>query len=425
MNRRRPRPLPVSIVELVIERLGTDGAGLARQGGRIVAVPDALPGESVQVRLGAAVTVLERHSASPDRVPPPCPHFGVCGGCVLQHLAAIPYAAFKRDLIQAALSRQGLGAVPVRDAIVSPPGSRRRVRLEARRVGAGTVLGFHGRASHQIVDLAACPIARPELVALFPVLRDFCRALLKPGETAAILLTATESGIDVGFDLPAEPALAALELLSGFAQPPVARIWWRTAGAAPMLAAQHEAFRVRFGEIPVELPFGAFLQATAEGEAALVEAVREGLGGASRVADLFAGCGTFTLALAAGRVLHAVESDAASLGALAAAVRRSQLVRVTTERRDLDSRPLLPAELARYDAVIFDPPRAGARAQVEMLAQSTVPVVLGVSCDPATFARDAAVLVGAGYRLDWVVPVDQFLWSSHVELVGCFRRGPG
>jgi 23S rRNA (uracil1939-C5)-methyltransferase len=124
-------------------------------------------------------------------------------------------------------------------------------------------------------------------------------------------------------------------------------------------------------------------------------------------------------------VLHAVESDAASLGALAAAVRRSQLVRVTTERRDLDSRPLLPAELARYDAVIFDPPRAGARAQVEMLAQSTVPVVLGVSCDPATFARDAAVLVGAGYRLDWVVPVDQFLWSSHVELVGCFRRGPG
>jgi 23S rRNA (uracil1939-C5)-methyltransferase len=423
MNRRRPRPAAISIADLVIERLGTDGAGLARHDGKIVAVPDALPGEAVQIRLGEKVTVLERRSVSPDRVAPPCPHFGICGGCVLQHLAAASYAGFKRDLIRAALSRQGLGDVPVRDAIVSPPGSRRRIKLEIRRVGAGTMLGFHGRASHQIIDLAVCPVSRPELVALFPPLRALCRELLKPGETASILLTASEFGVDVGLELPTEPALAGLEALSAFAVPPVARVWWRKAGSAPMLAAQQEAFRVRFGEIPVELPFGAFLQATAEGEAALVEAVRAGLGGAGRVADLFAGCGTFTLALAEGRVIHAAENDTASLGALAAAVRRSQLVRVTTERRDLESRPLLPAELARYDAVIFDPPRAGARAQVEMLAQSTVPVILGVSCDPATFARDAAMLVGAGYRLESVLPVDQFLWSSHVELVGIFRRG--
>jgi 23S rRNA (uracil1939-C5)-methyltransferase len=245
---------------------------------------------------------------------------------------------------------------------------------------------------------------------------------LKPGETASIFLVWAEAGIDVGLELPAEPALAGLELLSSFARSPVARVWWRTKGAVPMLAGQHEAFRVRFGAVPVELPFGAFLQATGEGEAALVDEVRAGLGEAERIADLFAGCGTFTLALGPGRAVHAVESDAASLAALAAAVRREQLVRVTTERRDLETRPLMPAELARYDAVIFDPPRAGARAQVAMLAQSSVPLILGVSCDPASFARDAAILVGAGYRLERVLPIDQFLWSSHVELVGTFRR---
>ncbi len=424
MRRRHAPSRPAETVELTIERLGTDGAGLARHAGKIVAVLDALPGEVVRVRLGEHVMLLERLSTSPDRVPPPCPHYGPCGGCTLQHLAAAPYADFKRQLVMGALARQGLD-VPVRETAISPPASRRRATLHARRTGAGVVLGFHGRASRQIVDLTQCLILKPELVDLLGPLRSLCAALLRPGDAASILVTALPSGIDLGIELPREPDLAGLETLSGFAAAPVARIWWRTEGSAPVLASQAEPLRLNFGGIPVELPFGAFLQATSDGEAALVEAVRAGVGAAARIADLYAGCGTFSLALAEGRAVHAVESDAAALASLSAAARRAGLGRVTAERRDLETRPLLPAELKRHDAVIFDPPRAGARAQAAQLAQSTVPVVIAVSCDPATFARDAATLVAGGYRLEQVQPVDQFLWSSHVELVGAFRRVQG
>jgi len=191
---------------------------------------------------------------------------------------------------------------------------------------------------------------------------------------------------------------------------------------APVPAAQRRSLGFQFGAVPVEPPAGGFLQATAAGEAALTRAVVAALAGAERVADLYAGCGTFGLALGPRAELHAVEGDAPALAALAAAARRAGLGYVTTERRDLDARPLLPAELRRFDAVLFDPPRAGAKAQVEQLALSTVPTLVGVSCNPATFARDARILVDAGYRLEGVLPVDQFVWSPHVELVGRFRR---
>jgi 23S rRNA (uracil1939-C5)-methyltransferase len=428
--RRKARPAirsgPAEILDLEIERLGTEGVGLARTGGRVVLVPDALPGERVRVRTDggkAPAVLLERFSDSADRVAPPCRHFGSCGGCVLQHLAPVPYADFKRGLIRDALSRQGLGAVPVAEPLVSPPGSRRRATLEARRVGGGIVLGFHGRASHQIVDLGECPVLRPALTALLPALRGLLMGLLRGGQTASAILTGVETGIDLGLELPAEPALAALEALSDFAErQDLARLWWRVAGTAPMPAAQRRPVVTRFGAVAAELPPGVFLQATAEGEAALRAAVEQGVGPARRVADLFAGTGTFSLALAGSRIVHAVESDAASLGALAAAARRAQLVQLTSERRDLEARPLLPDELAAYDAIVFDPPRAGAKAQAEQLARSSVPVVIGVSCNPASFARDAAILVGGGYALEGILPVDQFLWSSHVELVGRFRR---
>jgi 23S rRNA (uracil1939-C5)-methyltransferase len=425
--KRKPGAAASQIVELEIERLGTEGAGLARLGGRTVLVPDTLPGERVraEIRTGTEAAILrERLTDSADRVVPPCRHFGRCGGCVLQHLAPAPYAAFKRRLILDALGRQGLGAVPVAEAIVSPPGSRRRATLEARRVGGGVVLGFHERSSHQIVDLIDCPILRPALAALLPPLRALLTALLKPGQAASVVLMEVESGPDLGLELPSEPDLAALENLADFAAlHDPARLWWRIAAQAPTLAAQRRAAVVRFGAIPVELPPGAFLQATAEGEAALRAAVACGLGEARRVADLFAGIGTFALGSAAGRTVHAVEGDPAALAALAAAARRAQLVQVTSERRDLAARPLRADELARFDAVIFDPPRAGAKAQAEQLAQARVPVVIGVSCNPASFARDAAILTGGGYGLDEVLPVDQFLWSSHIELVGVFRRG--
>ena len=427
-HKRRPiaKPVPAEILELEIERLGTEGAGLARVAGRTVLVADALPGERVKARVeGAKASVLERLSDSADRITPPCRHFGICGGCVLQHLAPAPYAGFKRQLIVEALSRQGLGAVPVPEPLVSPPGSRRRATLEARRVGGGIVLGFHGRASHQIVDLVECPVLRPELVAVLPGLRTLLTRLLRGGQVAAVLLTDAATGVDLGLELPVEPDLAGLEALAEFAaRHDLARLWWRVAGTAPTPAAQRRPVRIRFGAVEADLPAGGFLQATAEGEAALVAAVEQGLGPARRIADLFAGIGTFTLALAANHSVHAVEGDAASLGALSAAARRAQLVQVTSERRDLESRPLLPDELDSYDAVIFDPPRAGAKPQAEQLARSAVPIVIGVSCNPASFARDAAILAGGGYVLERVLPVDQFLWSNHVELVGRFRRNP-
>jgi 23S rRNA (uracil1939-C5)-methyltransferase len=423
---RRPRrpTAPPEILELDIEKLGTEGTGFARVGNRIVLVPDTLPGERVRARIEAGKTrLLERLSDSPDRIPPPCRHFGRCGGCVLQHLAPDPYAAFKLGLIRDALSRQGLGAVPVSPVLVSPAGSRRRAVLEVLRVGSGIVLGFHGRASHQILDLAECPVLLPDLAALLPGLRVLLAGLLKPGQGGSVTLTGVETGIDLGLDLPTEPDLAALEALSEFAQGhDLARLWWRVGGAEPMPTAQRRPVTIRFGAIPVDVPAGAFLQATAEGEAALRQAVEAGVGAARRVADLFAGTGTFTFALAGGRAVHAVESDATALAALAAAVRRAQLVQITSERRDLEARPLLPAELDGFDAVVFDPPRAWAKAQAEQLALSRVPVIIGVSCNPASFARDAAILTAGGYELDGVLPVDQFLWSNHVELVGRFCR---
>jgi 23S rRNA (uracil1939-C5)-methyltransferase len=430
MTRSRRPAVASETLELDIEKLGTEGAGLARLDGRSVLVPDALPGERVRVRLdGDAVTLLERCKDAPDRIAPPCRHFGTCGGCVLQHLAPSPYAAFKATLIQGALSRHGLGGTPIAAVAVSPPHSRRRAVLAARRIGAGVVLGFRGRASHHIVDLAQCPVLLPALDALLPKLRALAADILAPGQQATLMLTAADTGVDLGLGLPVEPKLAVLQGLADFAEHhSLARLWWRVGGGEPVPAAQRRPVQIRFGAIAVDLPPGGFLQATAAGEAALFAAAQEWLGGARRIADLFAGIGTFALGLADGanRPVHAVEQDAAARAALAAAARRAGLVRVSSECRDLEARPLLAPEFAGFDAVLFDPPRAGARAQAEQLAQSRVTSIIGVSCNPASFARDAAILVAGGYTLDCIRPIDQFLWSNQIELIGRFRRpGPG
>ena len=421
---RRPDKAPARELELHIDKLGSEGVGVARVEGQVVLVPGALPGERVRARVegghGAVTRLIE---TSPFRVEPACRHFGSCGGCALQHLAWQPYLDFKRDLVIEALRRQGFGDAPVGAIVSSPPGSRRRATLEAKRAGGTLLLGFHGRASHHIVDLGECPVLLPELAALLAPLRALLNRLLPAGAGATVQLGAGPDGVDLGLVLPAAPDMALLELLSGFAEAQdLARLWWRTDGMAPVPAAQRRSIGLRFGTVPVDPPSGGFLQATAVGEAALTAAVVTALAGAERVADLFAGCGTFGLALGQRAELHAVEGDAAALGALTSAARRAGLGYVTTERRDLEARPLLAAELKRFDAVLFDPPRAGAKAQAIHLAASTVPTVVGVSCNPATFARDARILADGGYRLDSVQPVDQFVWSPHVELVGRFHR---
>jgi 23S rRNA (uracil1939-C5)-methyltransferase len=404
-------------VELEIERLGARGDGIARHQGRNVYVPFTAPGDRVRVVLagargeGIAARLVEIVRPSPARAHPVCRHFGACGGCTLQHVGADAYAEAKRATVVEALARHGLGAAPVAPLQRLPPGTRRRARFAVRR---GRI-GFQARASHDVVALEECAVLAPAIVALLPALRG-----LRGNDGYAVTLA--DSGLDVVAERRAAPDLAALEALAAFAERcDLARLSWRGDGA-PLPVAARRPVRVVLHGVPVDPPPDAFLQATPEAEATLAGLVLAGLGGAERVADLFAGIGTFTFALASRARVHAVEGDAPALAALRAAANRAGRSRITAEARDLEARPLAPEELAAYDAVVLDPPRAGAQAQTAALARSTVPRVIAVSCNPATFARDAAQLVAGGYRLEGVVPVDQFLWSPHVELVAVFVR---
>lgn len=420
-------------VELTIETIGARGDGIARDGDGPVYVPFTVPGDRVRVRYddargeGRAATIVELLAPGPGRAMPVCRHFGVCGGCALQHLEPTLYAATKTAFVRAALAHHGLADTPLRPLRLLPPGTRRRVRLSLtrpRRKDAAAVVGFSQRASHELVDLAACPVLAPSLFALVAPLRELVGTLLAPGEAGYATLQCADSGIDALLDLPRPPDLAALEILAGFAETQdLARLLWRVAGNEPSLVAQRRPVRVVVGGTAIDLPPDAFLQATPEGEAALTEAICDAIGPAKRIADLFAGVGTFTFALAAQARVHAVEGWAPAVVAITQAARRAGLAeRVTAEARDLQRRPLDPDELAGYDAVVFDPPRIGAKAQAAALARTGIPRLAAVSCNPASLARDARILIAGGYRLVAVQPIDQFIWSPHVELVAAFAR---
>jgi 23S rRNA (uracil1939-C5)-methyltransferase len=410
VSRKRPVSRDAPMDEVTIERLGRDGDGLA--GG--LRLPFALPGE--RWRLGPGEPRLLE--PSPARVASPCRHFGACGGCTLQHASDAFLAAWKAETIARALLARGLEA-PLRPTLTSPPRSRRRAVLAARRTRKAVTLGFHGRRSEALVDIAECHVLRPEILAAKPALQRL--AALGATRSAELRLTVTlgPAGLDV--DAAGGRRLDA-ELASRLAAAAEAADLARLAWDGEPVALRRPPFQA-FGPARVVPPPGAFLQATAEGEAALLAAVREATTGATRVVDLFAGCGTFALPLAAAAEVRAVEADAAMLAALAAGWRQAPgLRRVETEARDLFRRPLVAAELARFEAAVIDPPRAGAEAQTRELARSRLARIAAVSCDPATFARDASLLVEAGFRLDWVHPVDQFRWSGHVELAAQFSR---
>jgi 23S rRNA (uracil1939-C5)-methyltransferase len=413
-------------VDLTISRLGSDGLGLADHDERILAFPYTLPGERIRIeppRGKQPAKLVQRLSDAPDRAPPPCRHFGRCGGCLLQHLSAEAYGDFKRRLVLDALQRHGVAAGYLAPTACSPPGTRRRATLHLCRAGKEVRAGFNDFHGQQVVDLAECPVMLPALVALIAPLRRVMAVILKPGAAADAVLNGTATGIDLGLILPEDPDLRALEILAEFAQvQDLARLWWRRGGGPILPIAERRKPQVRLGDIAVDFPAGGFQQATDAGETALVAAVGDAVTGATRLADLFAGIGTFTLSLSRGRTVHAVEGDQAALAALDRAGRREALTGLTSSRRDLEARPLGVAELVAYDAVIFDPPRAGARAQAGELARSSVPVVVAVSCNPASFARDATILIAGGYRLESITPIDQFLWSPHLELVAVFRR---
>jgi len=400
---------------LTIARLGHHGDGIAvdPETGSPVYAASVLPGEVVAGEIaGDRIAAPRIVTPSPDRVRPPCAHARACGGCALQHASDAFVAGWKVEVLRLALAGQGLSA-PLRPILTSPPRSRRRAVLAGQRGKAGVTLGFHRRGSDEIVPVPGCHVLHPELTATFPALS----ALVAEGgaRKGRLALTVTRSltGPDVSVT-GGKPIDAALhQTLAGIAEVHgLARLTWEGE-----VLAQRAAPLVAFGPARVPLPPGAFLQATEAGEAALLEAVTEALGGARRVADLFAGCGTFALPLAQRAEVHAVEGLAAMTDALAAGWRSAPgLRRVTVETRDLFRRPLRGDDLRGFDAVVIDPPRAGAEAQVRELAAARVPVIAMVSCNPVTFARDARILTEAGYGLDWVQPVDQFRWSTHLEL---------
>jgi 23S rRNA (uracil1939-C5)-methyltransferase len=391
-----------------IVRIAARGDGVT-ESGRFV--PLTAPGDLVD----AAGTV----TPGPHHQQPPCRHFPECGGCQLQQLDDEAFAAYLVDRIAAALAAQGLTAAEILPAHVSPPNSRRRASLRAERRGRQVLLGFNAEASHRVIDMRECHILRPELFALVAPLRALLAEVAPQRGAAAVRMTLADQGVDLLLEKVEADGLAASEALSAFAdRHKLARLALDD-GYGAQTRWEPVPVTVTLGGTPVPLPHGAFLQATVEGEAALVAAVREAAGEARLVADLFAGIGTFSLALQ-GRVL-AVEGARDAALALKAGADQAQRT-VFVDHRDLFRRPLVEAELNRFEAVVLDPPRAGAKEQVPILARSSVPRIAYVSCNPATFARDAAALLAGGYRLDWVKPVGQFRWSTHVELVGAFIR---
>ena len=417
-------------VELAIEWIGARGDGVGYTGGQPVYVPLTITGDRLRVQLerprgdGYAGRILEVLAEGPGRVPAPCPHFGECGGCALQHVEDLRYAAWKEQLVATALARRGFANPPLRPLLRVAAGTRRRANLAAEHAGRAARLGFHARQSNRVVDVTGCLVLAPALSRLLPPLRAALAAILPDGERIEVTATATDGGVDLLLEGRPPLALAAREALATFAESAdLARLTWRAHGLPSDPIAMRRPPRIVFAGVAVDLPPGAFLQPTAAGEAALAAAVTQALAGCRRVADLYAGCGTFTFPLARGARVHAVEGDAEAIGALAGAARRAvPAPAVTTEQRDLANDPLTDKELGRFDGVVFDPPRAGAKAQAEQLARSRVPKVVAVSCDPATFARDARILVDGGYRLLEATPIDQFVWSPHVEIAAVFVR---
>lgn len=425
---RHDKPVP-KLAELVVEGVGRFGDGVAIHDGKPVYIPYTVTGDLVLARIegrrgdGLAGLLIEVLEPGQMRAAAPCRHFGACGGCALQHLLPDSYQAWKRGLVMTSLARQGFADVPLAPLVTIPPGTRRRASFAFARVGAGVALGFNARATHKVVDIAECLLVDPRLEALLPPLRGILAEVVPPARSGDVVLTIASEGIDMLVEVEASLDIFDREKLAAFAEAnDLTRLSWRRPGAGgvePLVTRRPAS--VMLGDVPVEIPPGAFLQPSVEGERVIAALVSAAVGAAPTVVDLFAGCGTLTFPLARKTRVHAVEGEGAALSALKSAADRARLP-VTTEARDLARRPLLPDEMKRFAAAVFDPPRAGAPEQAEQLAKGGPPLVVGVSCNPVTFAHDARVLAEGGYELQAVTPIDQFPWSAHVEMVGIFRR---
>jgi 23S rRNA (uracil1939-C5)-methyltransferase len=415
---------------LRIERLGADGDGIAHlPDGKPAYVARALPGETVRVALtarrgeGWAATLEDVIEPGPDRIAPPCPHFGSCGGCAVQHMRDDGYAAWKSALLTDALKRAGFADPPVAEMRRTPPGTRRRMDLALRRAGGRVIVGLHAPRSRDVIDLTTCPVLHPDLFALIAPLRDLLRPMqaLRDGSAIVNLL---DSGPDLLLRTDAPLTTADRTALTSFARRRgLPRISWALKNGAPepVCVLRPAVTTLSGGEIAP--PPGAFLQASAAGEAAIIEAVLAGLPerlpAKARIVELYAGCGTLSFALSTRARVQAFEGDAAAFATLRKAAAGH---RIEVRLRDLARQPLTAAECNGATALVLDPPYAGAAAQMPALAASGIAQIVYVSCNPAALARDARVLNAAGYRVLRATPIDQFLWSPRLESVVVFAR---
>jgi 23S rRNA (uracil1939-C5)-methyltransferase len=405
---------------LDIARLGAQGDGVADTPSGPVFVPYALAGERVQADVhGERARLIAVMTPSPDRIAPVCRHFTHCGGCAMQHLRSPAYLAWKREVVIAAFASRGIDA-PVAPVASVGVGARRRAAFSARRTGRGVVLGFHEAKGVEIVDLQECPVTASAIVRVLPGLRRLVEPLMSRRAPGRVIVTLAANGLDVAVeDVPGDPPPDVREFLAREAT---------ALGLARLTLAGDTLYQatvpaVRFGTANVVLPARSFLQAAPVAEAEMVRLVTQAVAGGKRVVDLFSGMGTFTFPLAQNASVLAVDGDKQAIAALQNAAKRTPgLKPIEVKVRDLFREPLSARELQGFDAAVFDPPRAGAATQAQSLVDSPINVVVAVSCNPATLARDARILIDGGFKLERVTPIDQFLFSPHIEAVAVFRR---
>lgn len=416
------------VLDLTIDDIGAQGDGIAHVGNAAVFVSGALTGERVRVNLEESKNLVKRAELieilvpSSLRVQPPCPHFPLCGGCRFQHLNDETYTSFKLGQLQQTLLREKIDLPPFMAPVITAPETRRRARIAVEKKNKDTLIGFNEWRSHSIVDLQSCPVMRSEIVALIGMLRPFLSTYLRTGEKCDFQLTSLPDGMDVVIIGGPSLDITKRQFLAEMAQKlKITHLSWKKWDRAPTEPLVHLGpLGVTFGKTRVPFPPGSFLQATETGEQALIDFVKSAQKTGDRVLDLFCGLGTFGLSLDDPKSVHFADLDGPAVTALEHEVRKGGRFEVSL--RNLTGDPFSIEELKAYDLVIFDPPRGGARAQAAQLAQSKVKTIIAVSCDPPSFAKDAKILIEGGYKLQSILPIDQFLWSPHLECAAKFTK---
>jgi len=408
------------MTEILIDKVGSLGDGMGQLNGQTVFVPGTLGGERVRVSGEPPRMVLEKIlESSTGRTVPPCQHFGACGGCALQHMSGAANLEWKRAQVAMAFSRAGIN-IEVEPCIASPAHSRRRVTFTAKRTGGLVVLGFHGRERDEVVDIEHCTILTEKIESKLDQFRNLAATLIRSSEEIQIAINSCDNGLDLNLLLEQDPSE---DMMAAFVRAFAKTSFLRAAINGDVMVEKEKPL-VSFDDAKVIPPPGGFLQAVVEAESAMAGLVCGHLKTRKRVADLFAGCGTFSLRLAKHSRVHAVETQDNALSALMSASGTKGLKSITSETRDLEELPLMASELKPFDGLCIDPPRAGAEPQIREIAKANIRAIAYVSCNPTTLARDAAVLIKGGYILEKVTPIDQFVFSPHVEVVALFTKKP-